>query len=126
MDNLRQLLERGRNGNAVLFCGAGLTADCLNFDDDSSLGVTFHLLQILNDELKNNGKQHGFKDIKNAAKRFRSDLGNHRLLALLKRAFVFEISKISASIVDMIQYPWAAIYTTNYDNGLRIGFTERR
>jgi hypothetical protein len=73
MDRLRQFLQRGRNGNAVLFCGAGLTADCLNFEDDSTLGVTFHLLQLLNDELKANGKQSGFKDIRNAAKRFSSE-----------------------------------------------------
>lgn len=118
MDKLRQLLQSGRNGNAVLFCGAGLTADCLNFDDVSAVGASSHLLRLLNDELKANGKQSGFKDIRNAAKKFRSDLGNHRLMQLLKERF--RLSKVSASIVDIISYPWTTIYTTNYDNGLEL------
>ena len=118
MDNLQNLLQRGRNGNALLFCGAGLTADCLNFDQDSRLGVTFHLLTLLNDELKANGKQSGFKDIRNASKRFRTDLGNYRLLLLLKERFL--LNKVSATIVDIVGYPWSSIYTTNYDNGLEL------
>ncbi len=118
MHKLQQLLQRGRNGNAVLFCGAGLTADCLNFDDNSTLGVTFHLLQLFNEDLKANGKQSGFKDIRNAAKRYRSDLGNHRLMQRLKERF--RLNKVSASIVDIIKYPWAEIYTTNYDNALEL------
>jgi SIR2-like domain len=32
----------------------------------------------------------------------------------------FQLSKVSASIVDIVGYPWAAIYTTNYDNGLEL------
>ncbi len=118
VDKLRQLLQRGRNGNAILFCGAGLTADCLNFDDDSALGTTFHLLELCNTELKSEGKQNGFKDIKNAAKQFRKDLGNYRLMQMLKDRF--RLSKVSASIVEIVEYPWAAIYTTNYDNGIEI------
>jgi hypothetical protein len=76
MDKLQQLLQRGRNGSAVLFCGAGMTADCLNFVEDSTLGVTFHLLQLLNGRLKAEGKQSGFRDIRNAARRFKNDLGS--------------------------------------------------
>lgn len=52
MERLRQLLQRGRNDNTILFCGTGLTGDCLNFDGDATLGVTSHLLDLLNDELK--------------------------------------------------------------------------
>jgi hypothetical protein len=118
VENLRRLLQTGRNGNAVLFCGAGLTADCLNFDDNSSLGVTFHLLQLLNGELKKEGKQSGFRDIRNAAKRFKHELGHYRLMGLLKDRF--KLNKISASIVDIVRYPWSSIYTTNYDNGLEL------
>lgn len=118
MDKLRQLLQAGRNGNAVLFCGAGLTADCLNFEDDSSLGVTSHLLQLLNGELKANGKQSGFKDIRNAAKRFKIDLGAYRLMFFLKERF--RLSKVSSSIAEIVAYPWVSIYTTNFDNGLEL------
>jgi hypothetical protein len=116
--SLGQMLLRGQNGGAVLFCGAGLTADCLNFDDDSTLGVSSHLLRLFNDELKTNGKQTGYKDIKNAAKRFKQDLGNHRMMQLLQDRF--RLSKVSSSIVDIVGYPWTTIYTTNYDNGLEL------
>jgi hypothetical protein len=116
--SLEQLLQRGQNGGAVLFCGAGLTADCLNFDDDTTLGVTSHLLRLFNEELKGSGKQSGFRDIKHAAKRFKQDLGSHRMMQLLQDRF--RLSKVSASIVDIVSYPWTTIYTTNYDNGLEL------
>ncbi len=53
MEALDEYLSRYGTASAILFCGAGLTADCLNFDDDAAVGVTTHLLQLLNDELKN-------------------------------------------------------------------------
>jgi len=118
MNKLEGLLHRGRNGNAVLFCGAGLTADSLNFEDQNILGVTSHLLGLLNNGLKAAGKPSDFKNIRNAANRFKQDLGNRRLMQLLKDRF--RLSAVSASIVDIVSYPWATIYTTNYDNGLEI------
>lgn len=116
MDKLQEFLQRGRKGSAVLFCGAGLTADCLNFDEATTLGVSSHLLSLLNEELKVNGKQSGFENLRNAASRFKRDLGNNRLMQLLKGQF--QLNRVSASIVDIVGYPWTTIYTTNYDNGL--------
>ncbi|MGO7368847.1 SIR2 family protein [Rhizobium ruizarguesonis] len=118
MEKLQQLLQNGRNGSAVLFCGAGFTADCLNFDQELPLGVTFHLLEMINSELKKNGKQSGYKDIRNAAKRVKTDIGNHRLMELLKARF--HLSRISSSIETIAEYPWSSVYTTNYDNGLEL------
>jgi hypothetical protein len=118
MDRLTELLQRGRNGNAVLFCGAGITADCLNFDDTATLGISSHLLGLFNDELTAHGKESGFKDLRIAASRFKRDLGSHRLMQLLKERF--RMNKVSASIVDIVRYPWSTIYTTNYDNGLEL------
>lgn len=118
MVELQELLQRGRNGNAILFCGAGITADCLNFDDAAVLGVSSHLLRLFNDELKAAGKQSDFKSLRNASNRYKRDLGNHRLMQLLKDRF--RLNKVSASIVDIVGYPWTTIYTTNYDNGLEI------
>lgn len=116
MQRLHEALQSSRNGSALLFCGAGFTADCLNFDDDGPVGVTRHLLELLNMELAREGKPAGFKDIRNAAKRFRTDLGSFRLMGLLKDRF--KISKVSSSITDILEFPWAQIYTTNYDNGI--------
>lgn len=124
MGNLQQSLQNSRNGSAVLFCGAGFTADCLNFEEDPALGVTFHLLEIINSELKQNGKQSGYRDIKNAAKRFKSDIGAFRLMELLKNRF--HISRVSSSIDAILEFPWSSIYTTNYDNGIEIGLQNTR
>ncbi|WP_417843110.1 SIR2 family protein [Thalassospira sp.] len=90
----------------------------MNFDDPSSVGVTSHLLGVLNRGLENNGKQSGFRDVKNAAKRFKKDLGDLQLMQLLQNRF--KLSHVSASVVDIVNYPWTAIYTTNYDNGLEL------
>lgn len=124
MKRLRQLLQNGRNGSAVLFCGAGFTADCLNFEEDPTLGVTFHLLELINSELRKAGKPSGYKDIRNAAKKFKSDIGNYTLMNLLKERF--RISKVSSSIETILEYPWSSIYTTNYDNGIEVGLQNFR
>lgn len=124
MKNLQQKLQDSRNGNAVLFCGAGFTADCLNFEDDPALGVTFHLLEMINSELKEKGKPSGFRDIKNAAKRFKLDIGAFHLMQMLKNRF--HISRISSSIESILEFPWTSIYTTNYDNGIEIGLQNTR
>lgn len=124
MDRLQELLQRGRKGNAVLFCGAGLTADCLNFEDMTTLGASSQLLRLLNDELKANGEQSGFSKLANAAKQFKKDLGRHRLMLLLQDRF--RLSHVSASVIDIVRYPWTAIYTTNYDNGLDLALQRAR
>jgi hypothetical protein len=119
-EKLSKLLQKGRSGNAVLFCGAGFTADCLNFDDPEILGVTSHLLEVLNEGLEKKGKRSGYKDVKNAAKRFKRDLGDYELMNLLKDRF--QISHVSASVVDIVKFPWNSVYTTNYDNGIEIAY----
>ena len=47
MDNLAERLNRARTGGGILFCGAGVSADCLNFKPEDTLGdrraVTGHL-----------------------------------------------------------------------------------
>lgn len=120
MTDLQSFLDRARNGSAILFCGAGLTADCLNFDDSEAVGVTTQLLAILNQALNDAGQPSGFRDIKNAAKRAKTTLGASAVMQLLQQRF--NISKISASITDIVRYPWAGVYTTNYDNGIELAF----
>ncbi|MGL4235019.1 SIR2 family protein [Tabrizicola sp.] len=122
MQRLFDALQLSRNGNALLFCGAGFTADCLNFDDDGPVGVTRHLLLLLNSTLHDEGLSSGYKDIRNAAKKFRTELGNYRLMQLLKDRF--KISRVSSSISDLLAFPWAQIYTTNYDNGIEVGLQQ--
>lgn len=118
MSNLENFLQRGRAGNAILFCGAGLTSDCLNFDDENGLGASSSLLAQLNRELASRGKRSGFGELKLAANRFRSEFGDTALMTLLKNRF--QIRNISASIGDILRYPWEKIYTTNFDDALEI------
>jgi len=118
MTNLDELLLKGRTGSAILFCGAGLTADCLNFNDTNGLGVTSHLLNIMNSELDEKGKTTGYRDIKNAAKAYKKAFGEYQLKNTLVNRFT--LSNVSSSICNIIKYPWAKIYTTNFDNGLEI------
>ena len=49
--DLTDRLASSNAGGAVLFCGAGFSADCLNFEFDQQLGVSGSLTQALNKRL---------------------------------------------------------------------------
>ena len=87
MSDLETLLQRGRSGNAILFCGAGLTSDCLSFDDGNSLGASSSLLGQLNQELEREGRISGYSELKFAAQRFSSEFSDAALMKLLKNRF---------------------------------------
>ena len=116
MTNFETRLNRARNGNGVLFCGAGFTADCLNFNPDPTIGTTLHLLNVLNDELTHRGETGSFRDIRNAADAFKASFGEAKLMSLLIDRF--DVQHISADTVDVMRFPWERVYTTNYDNGI--------
>ena len=50
------------NGGGYLFCGAGFSADCLNFDD-IEIGAGYPLLQLLNEELVSVRLEYPFDDL---------------------------------------------------------------
>lgn len=50
MEKLVERLNRARGGG-ILFCGAGFSADCLNFSPGETLGTGAQLLAICNEEL---------------------------------------------------------------------------
>lgn len=111
-------LNQARNGRGILFCGAGFSADCLNFSGPEEIGTGAHLLNILNSELKKTGKMSGFRDLKNAADHYKQEMGEHGLMNLLCSRF--DIKNVSADMVDILRFPWERIYTTNYDNGIEM------
>jgi hypothetical protein len=111
-------LNQARTGKGILFCGAGFTADCLNFDVPEEIGTGAQLLTVLNAELKALGAQHGFKDIKNAADQYEREKGDLGLMTLLCNRF--NLQKVSADMVEILSFPWERIYTTNYDNGIEL------
>jgi hypothetical protein len=118
MSELERRLNQARNGKGILFCGAGFSADCLNFDDPGEIGTGAQLLSILNAELKALGSTCGFKDLKNAADQYEREKGEHGLMNLLCSRF--KLQKVSADMVDILRFPWERIYTTNYDNGIEL------
>ena len=109
-------LNQARNGRGVIFCGAGFSADCLNFNPDVTIGTGAHLLGVLNSELARRGNPHNFKDLRNAADAFMASAGETALMDLLVERFT--IQNVSADMVSILRFPWERVYTTNYDNGI--------
>jgi SIR2-like domain len=118
MSEFELRLNQARNGRGILFCGAGFSADCLNFNEEAGIGTGAHLLKILNTELQNLGATHGFRDLKNAADQYQNEKGELGLLNLLQTRF--RLRSVSADMVDIVKFPWERIYTTNYDNGIEL------
>ncbi len=110
--DMDELLKRGMNGTNLLFCGAGFSADCLNFSKND-FGVANGLLEELNDELD---LEHPFADLQHAADAYLAEYGYPSLLALLQDKYkVLQIPKV---VNDILKYPWDKIYTTNYDDAI--------
>lgn len=106
-------LDLARNGGGILFCGAGFSADCLNFGPDETLGTGAQLLQLFNAELDQNPP---YRNLQNAADALQKKIGDYGLMQLLKNKFT--VSNVTSDMVEILHYPWQTIYTTNYDNSL--------
>lgn len=117
---LLDLLNRGRSGGAILFCGAGFSASCLGYEFDGTLGVGAHLLELLNKEISKAGKNGNFRQLPNAASQYKTIAGDNGLLALLNNKFT--LSNVTEQMTEVIQYPWERVYTTNFDNGIELSY----
>lgn len=115
---LQELLEQARAGDAVLFCGAGFSADCLGFDTPDTLGVGAHLLKIINEKLEELGEPATFRQLPTAARKYSQVAGEHGLMNLLQDRF--RVSNVPERMVDILRFPWQRIYTTNYDNAVEM------
>lgn len=115
IDELERRLNLARNGGGILFCGAGFSADCLNFKPDETLGTGAQLLDILNTELR---QVPPYKDLQNAADALQEKIADHGMMKLLKERYA--VSNVTSDMADLLRYPWQAIYTTNYDDALEV------
>lgn len=114
--SIEKHLLQGLGGGSLLFCGAGFSADCLNFTN-SELGVASPLLKSLNASL---GFQ--YNDLQDATDEYIEQNGEHGLLSLLKEKY--SVSKRTTETDAILRYPWSRIYTTNYDDVVSMGLTE--
>lgn len=114
-EEFQRRLDLARNGGGILFCGAGFSADCLNFRPDEKLGTGAQLLNLFNSELSQDPP---YKDLKNAADELQAKIGDNGMMALLNSRYT--VSEVTSDMTELLRYPWEAIYTTNYDNSLEI------
>lgn len=106
--SLTKFLKNGTGGGNLLFCGAGFSANCLNFTDEE-VGVASPLHQLLNDSMN-----YQYKEMQVAADEYVAEYGEHKLLSLLTDKY--SISRRTKDIDEILRYPWTRIYTTNYDD----------
>lgn len=114
-EELQRRLDLARNGGGILFCGAGFSADCLNFQPDKTLGTGAQLLNLFNKELSQDPP---YKDLQNAADALWDKIADNGMMELLKDRYT--VSKVTSDMTELLRYPWQTVYTTNYDNSLEI------
>lgn len=115
LDELARRLDLARNGGGILFCGAGFSADCLNFKPDETLGTGAQLLDLFNTELNQTPP---YKDLQNAADALQEKIADNGMMTLLKKQFT--VSDSTSDMTDLLRYPWQVVYTTNYDNAIEV------
>ena len=106
--SLDKFLALGAGGGNLLFCGAGFSADCLNFNAEQ-IGSASPLHRMLNTAVG-----YEYSDMQLAADDYLEKHGENGLLKALSEKYA--ISKRTDSVDEVLKYPWDRIYTTNYDD----------
>jgi len=114
-DEFQRRFNLARSGGGILFCGAGFSADCLNFKPDETLCTGAQLLDLFNTELHQDPP---YRNLQNAADALHKKVADNGMMTLLKQRYT--VSNVTSDMADLLRYPWQAVYTTNYDNALEI------
>lgn len=111
--NKEEMLSRISTGKAVLFTGAGFSADAINLLGELpplANDLSFRLCDLFEIEKNNDLTYVADISIKYGDKR--------KVLNLMSNLFSLKKSSDAADIICRI--PWRRIYTTNYDNNIEL------
>lgn len=110
-NELKDALQKGSQGKAILFCGAGASLDSIGFDC-KELPAASPLLGKFNDYLGNK-----FSKLSIAA----SKVADASIMDYFKIITdCFKVKAVSDEMKSIISFPWKRIYTTNYDDSIEL------
>lgn len=111
---LKNLLRMYRNGQCVLFVGAGYSADAQRRSETGSpqsMPSGRDLAKIMKEALKDDED-----DLGSLSDLYEDRFGEHGLFSLLTK--LFTTATVTEDQKKIASYKWKEIYTTNYDNVL--------
>lgn len=111
--NYDQALIAARNGNAIIFFGAGFSYG-LTSATGKTLPTGKELAKILSNEVTTRSTD----DLRVASKKYLKQKTEESLISLLKDYFC--VREVSDQYNGITTVPWRAVYTTNYDNAFEV------
>lgn len=117
--NYEEALVSAKNGNAVLFYGAGFTYGLESYAGYKAPNGT-RLAEILCEEANINSTD----NLKVASRNFRRVKTDEELIELLRQYFIFD--RIPETYNAITTTPWHSIYTTNYDNSFEVSALQNK
>ena len=108
---LNEALQKGGQGKAILFCGAGASLDSIGFDCEE-LPAASPLLGKFNEFL---GKR--FSKLPIAASKV-ADASIQDYFRIITDCF--KVQAVSDDMKSIVTYPWSKVYSTNYDDSVEI------
>lgn len=108
---LNEALQKGGQGKAILFCGAGASLDSIGFSF-KELPAASPLLGIFNNYL---GKK--FSKLSIAASKV-ADASLHDYFRIITDTF--KVKSVSDDMNSIMSFPWSKVYTTNYDDSIEL------
>lgn len=110
-NQLKDALQKGGQGKAILFCGAGASLDSIGFDCEE-LPAASPLLDKFNEFL---GKK--FSKLPIAASKV-ADASLQDFFRIITDCF--KVQAVSEDMKSIMSYPWSKVYSTNYDDSIEI------
>lgn len=109
--NFNEALQKGGQGKAILFCGAGASLDSIGFNCEE-LPAASPLLGKFNEFL---GKR--FSKLPIAASKV-ADASIQDYFRIITDCF--KVQAVSDEMKSIMTYPWSKVYSTNYDDSVEI------